>query len=130
HFLQYYLEQDAQESCVNDISDILKFDLPHVEKTLRSRIKNDDSYDAEFAEKIGPLIRDQHFDSAIRRAFVILKERLVKRFDLTSNLDGNDLVNAVFGTKGVLTGHIPEQDQRAMRDLLVGLYGTFRNRYG
>lgn len=86
-------------------------------------------YDSEFVDKIGPLLRDQHFDSAVRKAFVMLKERLVRLFGVPSSLDGTDLVNLTFGSKGPLVGMIPDAERLAMRELLAGLYGVFRNRY-
>jgi hypothetical protein len=130
HFLRYYLEQNQIEKCRQDIKNICRLDVPKLEQAVRAEVGSEDQHDPEFIEKIGPLLRDQHLDSAIRRAFVILKERLVKRFELNQNLDGSELVNAVFGKTGVLAGRIPEWEQRGMRDLLNGLYGMFRNPYG
>jgi hypothetical protein len=60
----------------------------------------------------------------------MLKERLVRQFGVSSSFDGSDLVNAVFGARGPLVGKIPNSERQAMRDLLAGLYGIFRNCYG
>ena len=128
--LRHYLKQNQPQHCQSDIVDICQVDLVRLEKAIQDHGGGDDQHDAEFIEKIRPLLRDEHLDSAIRKAFVILKERLVTKFGLSPTLDGADLVNAVFGTKGTLAGQIPDADRQAMRDLLAGLYGVFRNHYG
>ena len=130
HFLGYYLKQDQPEHCRDDIRDVCRVDLPRLERAIQDHAGDDDQHDAEFVERIGPLLRDQHLDSAVRRAFVLLKERLVRKFGLAPELDGANLVNAVFGDRGVLAGQIPDPERQGMRDLLAGLYGVFRNRYG
>lgn len=130
HFLEYYLERSRPEDCRDDINDVCRVDLPKLEKAIRARSADQQHYDAELAEKVGRLLEERHLDSAIRKAFVILKERLVHSFVLAPDLDGADLVNAIFGSKGCLAGRIPEPERHAMRDLLAGLYGIFRNRYG
>jgi hypothetical protein len=129
-FLGYYLKQNQPDNCRKDIVDVCQVDLPRLEAAIQDQAGDEDRHDAEFVEKIRPLLRDQHLDSAVRRAFVILKERLVEKFGLAPELDGSDLVNAVFGRRGVLAGQISDQELQAMRDLLSGLYGMFRNRYG
>ena len=130
HFLGYYLKLNQPENCRDDIGTICRVDLPRLERAIQDHAGDDDQHDAEFVERIGPLLRDQHLDSAVRRAFVLLKERLVRKFGLAPELDGANLVNAVFGDRGVLAGQIPDPERQAMRDLLAGLYGVFRNHYG
>jgi hypothetical protein len=51
--------------------------------------------DADLRRDILPLIRSCQFDSAIRKAFVILKTRLCRKFGLDEKMDGEELVNAV-----------------------------------
>ncbi len=128
-FLEYYLNRNQPESCREDIADICRVDIPKVDQALRVAVVEVQQYDSEFADKIGPLLRDQHFDSAVRKAFVMLKERLVRLFGVSSSFDGTELVNAIFGSKGQLMGKIPDAERQAMRDLLAGLYGVFRNHY-
>ena len=130
HFLGYYLKQDQPERCRDDINDVFRVDLPRLEKAIQDHAGDGNQHDPEFLEKIGPLLRDRHLDSAVRKAFVILKERLAKKLGLAPELDGADLVNAAFGGKGVLVGQISEAERQAMRDLLSGLYGVFRNYHG
>lgn len=129
-FLGYYLKQNHPEHCRDDIRDICQIDLPRLERAIQDHTADVSQHDSEFLERVGPLIRDQHLDSAVRLAFVILKERLVRKFDLSPELDGADLANTVFGTNGPLAGQINDAERRAMRNLLDGLYGVFRNRYG
>ena len=129
-FIHYYLERDAPDSCQGDIEDICKLDLPALERAFQDWCASHSHYDAEFSEKISELLMGWHLDSAVRKAFVLLKTRLVTTFDLSSDLDGQDLVNQVFGNKGYLAGKIPESERESMRNLLAGMFGVFRNRYG
>jgi hypothetical protein len=61
---------------------------------------------------------------------VILKSRLVAKFGVDHDLDGADLVNRIFGASGLLSSRLESEERQAMRDLLAGLYGVFRNKYG
>ncbi len=129
HFLNYWLELNQKQNCESDICDICQRDLPALKKAFYEWSAGPQHYDAEFSEKIVPLLENHHLDSAVRKAFVLLKERLVRAFGAHPELDGPELVNAVFGQKGTLAGKIPDPDREAMRDLLAGLYRSFRNRY-
>ena len=128
-FMRLYLGRDERASCRSDIDDICRLDLPALEKSFRNWAAYQQHYDAEFAEKVGPLLLERHLDSAVRKAFVLLKERLARAFGVSANLDGSELVNQVFGKNGYLAGQIPEPERESMRNLLDGLYGVFRNRY-
>lgn len=128
-FMETYLKKGQPDNCRDDIDDICSLDLPALEKAFRDWAAGQQHYDAEFAEKLGRLLAEQHLDSAVRKAFVLLKERLVRTFGTNRDLDGRDLVNQIFGSKGILAGRIPEPERESMRNFLDGLYGVFRNRY-
>ncbi len=70
---------------------------------------------------------------ALSEGFLILKSRLVEPFGAPDNLDREELVNKVFGTSGVPPARVTDEAKRktylAMRDLLAGLFKTFRNSY-
>lgn len=129
HFMKIYLKSGQPELCRSDIEDICEVDLPALEKAFRDWCASQQHYDASFAEKVGPLLFEQHLDSAVRKAFVILKERLCHSFGQSRDLDGRQLVNAVFGANGYLAGKIPKDELESLRNLLDGLYGAFRNEY-
>lgn len=128
-FMQYYLERNTPEECRKDIEDICKLDLPALELAFRDWCTGHQHYDEEFTEKISKLLVGRHLDSAVRKAFVLLKKRLIKTFDLAADLDGRDLVNQVFGRTGYMVGKISETERESMRNLLDGLFGVFRNVY-
>lgn len=83
----------------------------------------------------GLLVRQQ-LDSAVRKAFAILKGRLVNvvcvlggdRVEM-DRMDGNDLVGRIFAGNGlvVTSGRMTRGDSQALMSLLQGLYGMFRN---
>jgi hypothetical protein len=129
-FMEYYLLRNDTGACYKDIEDICKVDLTALEKSFRDWCASQEHYDAEFAQKVSPLLQERQLDSAVRKAFVLLKERLVKCFDLPSDQDGRNLVNQVFGREGLVSGKISESERESIRNLLDGLFGVFRNVYG
>jgi hypothetical protein len=88
--------------------------------------------DSEIATKCEELARTD-LRSALARSFLILKERMAKEFEVPSSFDGEVLVNKVFGAEGILASHEADDAKKkellAMRDLLVGLFKVFRNKY-
>lgn len=70
----------------------------------------------------------------LREAFIILKSRLVDKFDVSDSFDGEQLVNKIFGkSTGILASQALDdaaiKDMAAMRDLLAGLFKVFRHKY-
>ena len=127
YWIEYWLNRDEPDNCRADAASICHYDLPTIERSFEAWAEGRDRYDPELVEKLRPLLEERNLDSAIRKAFVILKERMVDVFGLSPDLDGSELVNTVFGKKGSISGEIPEAEREALRNLLDGLYGTFRN---
>lgn len=128
-FMIYWLERDKVKDCASDIIGICEYDLPGVSKALREWSSKLAWVDADLRRDILPLIRFCQFDSAIRKAFVILKTRLCRKFGLDEKTDGEDLVNAIFGPK---SPHLPELsagEKAAYRNLFAGMFGLLRNRF-
>lgn len=128
-FLVRHLEQGQPDYCRGDIEDICARDVPALRLSLQSA-HSSSRYDPELVTKVGSLVREQELDSAIRKGFVLLEGRLVAQYQQPTTLDGTDLVDAIFGKHGVMAGSIPADKLAAYRNLLDGLYGTFRNHYG
>jgi len=93
-------------------------------------------YDAQLRQDISGLLTAQQLDSAARKAFVILKERLVdvacaygEARTAIDRKDGNNLFGRILGAgKFVATsGRMDDADREALLHLLSGLYETFRN---
>ena len=127
-WMQGNLRRNAAKSSRSDIDYICSYDIPTLEKAFIHWCASADHYDRELAEKIGDLIARQEFDSAVRKAFVLLKAWLVVKFSLPDNLDGVNLVNRIFGNNGHSSLVLDPNERQAVRDLLAGLYGVFRNK--
>lgn len=128
-WMVFYLKKGNTEGCRSDIVGLTEFDLPAIEKQVRDWSADLAYMDAELRRELSPLIRTKQFDSAIRKAFVILKSRLCKKFSLSEQLDGPDLVNQLFG-RG--SSHLQEMEagkRQALRDLFAGLFGLLRNEF-
>ena len=76
-----------------------------------------------------PLLDGGHFDSAIRKTFVLLTDRLRSAFGVEQEIDGEDLINLVFGKGGKIPMALDEGKKQALRNLISGFYGVYRNRY-
>jgi hypothetical protein len=127
HFLVHYLKQDSLQSCASDIRDICEHDIPGIEKAFREWCKQAQHYDSELLAAVSDLVLRQNHDSAIRKAFVILTERLRAKFHVPDTFDGTDLVNRIFGSAGCHGTSLSQPESQTFRDLLAGLYGTYRN---
>jgi hypothetical protein len=123
------LEENAPECCRQDIVDICERDISDLERAFRDWCQRFDHYDKELIDKVTDLMVRQEYDSAIRKAFVILKARLCSAFGEPVENDGLALVNRVFGKEGHPRLVLENTERQAMRDLLAGLYGVFRNRF-
>lgn len=128
-FLEYYLKRNDKDGCYSDIKDILFYDLPATLRSLISEASEDQFLDEKLRESVVPLMDGSHFDSAIRKTFVVLTERLRRAFGVQDEIDGEDLVNLVFGKGGKIPVALDDSKKQALRNLISGFYGVYRNRY-
>ena len=129
HFMKYYLKQGTPEACRGDVVELSDYILPAAITKIKELGRASVYLDAELRVAVSSLIRMQQFSSAIRAAFVLLTERMRKRFGLPDGVDGAAMVNTVFGSGSThLLGLMPAERQ-ARRDYLAGLYGVLRNKY-
>lgn len=128
-FLELYLKKNDKDSCKQDIRDILFSDLPAALKSLIAKSTDEGHIDHRLRDGVMPLVHGGHYDSAIRKSFVILTDRLRRAFGVQDSLDGEDLVNLVFGKGGKIPVALDDSKKQAFRNLISGFYGVYRNRY-
>jgi len=128
-FLHRYLKANDKVSCAQDIKDIVFFDLPTALRNLVAMSADDKYLDQRIKDGVLPLVNGGHYDSAIRKVFVVLTDRLRRAFGVTDEMDGEDLVNLVFGKGGKIPVALDEGKKQAMRNLISGFYGVYRNRF-
>lgn len=128
-FLHRYLKRSEKDSCEQDIKDIVFFDLPAALRNLIAQFSEESSLDQRLKDAVAPLIQGGHYDSAIRRTFVVLTDRLRRAFGIKDELDGEDLVNVVFGKGGRIPVALDDAKKQALRNLISGFFGVYRNRY-
>jgi len=129
HFMVYWLGRDDIGSCAQDIVDIVDHDLPHCKAEVEKWSRELVYVDAELRDQVLPLLRTKQFDSAIRKAFVILKARLCAKFGLDEAQDGVPLINQIFGANSQHMTHLDPGEKQAYRDLFAGLFGLLRNKF-
>ncbi len=127
-FMVYWLEKDKVDSCSNDIVQICDHDIPSLEDGFIAWCGSETNIDKELGDAVGNLVAQLELDSAIRKSFVILKDRLCKASGAPLELDGEELVNAIFGNGAIhpIRG-LSDSQRQAFRNLLAGLFGAFRN---
>ena len=127
-FLKYYLDRNDKDACQGDIKDIVFWDLPTALRNLSDSTDEYQHYDQRLRDGVAPLISGQHYDSAMRKIFVLLTDRLRRAFGVAEEIDGDDLINLVFGRGGKIPVALDEPKKQAMRNLISGFYGVYRNR--
>jgi len=129
HFMGYYLDKNNKNGAEGDVRDIVFHDLPSVLRKLISNQGTDSHFDQKLRDGVFPLIQGEHYDSAIRKAFVILTERLRRAFGVEEEKDGDDLINLVFGRGGTLAVSLSNGEKTNYRNLISGFYGVYRNKF-
>ena len=128
-FLTHYLKKNDKGSCAQDIKDVLFFDLPAALRNLIAKSSDDQHFDQRLKDGVLPLLQGGHYDSAVRKAFVLLTDRLRRAFGVQEEMDGEDLVNLVFGKGGKIPVALDDAKKQALRNLISGFYGVYRNRF-
>ncbi|MGI6608935.1 MAG: TIGR02391 family protein [Limnochordia bacterium] len=129
HFMAYYLDRNDKAASYADAKDIVFSDLPTGLRKLIKDNPEESHLDERLNASVMPLVRGGYYDSAIRKAFVVLTDRLRRSFGPDDALDGELLVNAVFGGKGTVDISLDDATKQAYRNLFSGFYGVYRNRY-
>lgn len=135
-FAEYYLNKHDWNGVLSNVRDIAECDLVNIRQAFCNWLDTSVEFDEELKAGVSDLLVRQQLDSAARKAFVILKGRLVSvacvlggdRVGL-NRMDGNDLVGRIFAANGFVpvSGRMTKGDCQALMFLLQGLYGTFRN---
>ena len=113
-----------------NLKDILESDLPTIKQLYIEKLKSHPHLDSQLREECENLLINCEYDSVIRKAFVVLKDRAIKKYNLPSNLDGEPLVNKLFSPDNGLVRVSDEDDKRrAFRSFASGLFLYFRNTY-
>lgn len=123
------LNEGQPKKCETDIYDIVKHDLPLIANNFKEWANDLQYVDADLRGEIATLIKTNQFDSAIRKAFVIFKTRLCDKFGLDHSLDGESLVNRIFGEQSPYLADLPPKQKKAYRNYYSGLFSLMRNRY-
>lgn len=129
HFLEYYLNRGQKKGGYSDVKDIVFYDLPEALKNIINSSSSETHFDQQLRDAVFPLVQGGHYDSAIRKAFVVLTERLRRAFGVTEELDGDDLINLVFGKGGKIPVALDDGKKQAFRNMISGFYGVYRNKY-
>jgi hypothetical protein len=129
YFMGVWLKKDQPDMCRGDLAWFAENDLPAAAKQVRTWGGTLGYFDEELRRSVAHLVRVRDFSSAVRAAFVVLTERLRRKFGLPVGVDGPALVNEVFGSKSTLTPHLDDKERQAIRDYLSGAYVVLRNKY-
>lgn len=126
-WLDYWLAEKKPQSCQGDAIDLTERDIPSIWRLFEEWLKNNSKSDDEFVRKVGRLHHIGESDSALRKAWVVFKTRMVAAYNLDSKLDGRELIDAVFGQGGPLASVLPRNELDAYASLFRALYALNRN---
>ncbi|WP_229648523.1 TIGR02391 family protein, partial [Vibrio parahaemolyticus] len=129
HFMELYLGRGRKLNAESDIRDIVFTDLPALLKQLTENRNQHTHFDLSLRDSVLPLVHGGHYDSAIRKAFIVMTDRLRRCFGITEQIDGDQLVNMVFGKGGDIALSLDDSQKQAYRNLLSGIYGVYRNKF-
>jgi uncharacterized protein (TIGR02391 family) len=76
---------------------------------------------------ITPELIAQSPQAAIEHAFTIFEDRLRNRVGADQSLYGESLINLAFGQDGKLSYSVVENENKGVRNLISGVYATYRN---
>ena len=128
HWIKRRLREGIPAACSSDPIDIARNDIPAMLKRFEGWYQQRVTVDGEVEQRIRPLMEAGQLNAAAREAWAIFKTRMVKRFELSKDLDGQPLVQALFGTKGGATAELlSNKEMEAYSNLFKGLYALYRN---
>ena len=127
NFIDLWLRKEQPASCASDPVNIINNDIPLVLEWFDEWYKQRCTEDDDLNARLTPLISNGQVNAALREAWPIFKTRMVTRFNLSANLDGHRLADALFGSNGVTNAILTDKERRGYLDLFKGLYSLFRN---
>lgn len=76
---------------------------------------------------ITPELIAQNPQAAIEHAFTLFEDHLRNHLDVSSSIYGESLINLAFGQDGILSYSDIENENKGVRNLMSGVYATYRN---
>ena len=102
--------------------DILNYDLPKLQSEYTAYLKSNPHLDWMLRKECESLLVQGEFDSAIRKAFIVLKERAVKLYKIDPDKDKRiafrNFVSSLFGYYRNLYAHNLRQDSEAAAEVV------------
>jgi len=123
------LGKGSSKTCRQDVEDLVEYDIPGTIESIERWAREMSYLDEELRDAVVPLIKARQFDSAIRKAFLVLTERLRSTYKLSKGTDGEGLVNIVFGQTSKYHTTMDSGQKLAQRNFMSGLYGVIRNKF-
>ncbi len=125
-----FIMKDPYAYGEKNLDDIIDIDLPLIKQLYYEELKTSPHLDPELRRACEGLICNCEYDSAIRKAFIVLKERAVRNFSIQKDIDGDVLVKKLFSpNNGLIIIDDDEKKRREFMNYCTGLFGYFRNSF-
>ena len=127
YWIRHWLAEGLPGGCLQDPVDMVRLDLPGVLACFERWYEKQSPTDSALGERVEPLIALGQHRTALRDAWPLFKTRMVNTFDLSDDLDGERLVNKLFGSSGATAELLPNHEREGYLNLFKGLYTLSRN---
>lgn len=129
-FVRKGMSDDIEKWIRGNADDIKKLDIPEIKEKVASFFREFGFLPADLGLEIAPLLASGEYDSAVRKAFLVLKKKAVEKYQMPENYDGEKMVHFLFDAEtGKIRLHDDEKKRKAFRDFASGFFRFFRNEY-
>ena len=128
-FVRKGLKENQVAWIEGNADDLKQFDIPTFRLQIGAYFKEFAFLPPELRDEVAPLLENGEHDSAMRKAFLVIKQKAITKYHMSAQLDGEDMVNFLFSESGKLRVHEDEKKRKAFRDFVSGFFRFFRNEF-
>lgn len=127
HWAQYRMDEREYYNAFRTVEELVRVHLPAMEAGLFAWLRSSKNLHPKLLQATGPLLKTSQWDSAVRKAFIVVSEGLRERTGIAGE-DGTGLISKAFGGSSALLDPMG-YDPKALVQFFDGFYKLFRNRH-
>jgi hypothetical protein len=127
-FVRGGLKENRVDWIEGNANDLKQFDIPTLKLKSGAYFREFAFLPPELRDEVAPLLENGEHDSAVRKAFLVIKQKAITKYHMPAQLDGEDMV-FLFSESGKIRVHEDEKKRKAFRDFVSGFFRFFRNEF-